>query len=50
MLASCDVIAFVATTSAERARAFYESVLGLELLYEEPFALVFDVNGVMLRV
>ena len=50
MLNTSDVIAFVATTNPERARAFYEGVLGLSLLADEPFALVFDANGVMLRV
>ena len=50
MLSTSDVIAFVATTKPEQARAFYERVLGLSLLADEPFALVFDVNGVMLRV
>src|SRR5947209_8080903 len=50
-LASCSPIAFVATTDPERARAFYRDTLGLRLTSEElPFALVFDLNGVMLRV
>lgn len=40
----------MATTKPERARAFYEGVLGLSLLADEPFALVFDANGVVLRV
>ena len=33
-----------------RARAFYEDVLGLSLVADEPFALVFDLAGTMLRV
>ncbi len=49
-LASCDVIAFVATTEPDRAREFYETVLGLRLIEEQPFALAFDANGTMLRV
>ena len=49
-LASCDVIAFVATTEPDRAREFYETVLGLHLIEEQPFALVFDANGTMLRI
>jgi catechol 2,3-dioxygenase-like lactoylglutathione lyase family enzyme len=40
----------VATTDAARARTFYEGVLGLRLVADEPFALVFDLAGVMLRV
>ena len=51
LLASCDPIAFVASTDAERARVFYRDVLGLTLSSEDlPFALVFDLNGTMLRV
>ena len=44
-------MAFVATTDPQKARAFYEGVLGLRLVEDEkPFALVFDANGTMLRV
>ena len=50
MLASCDVIAFVATTDAERAREFYAGVLGLRLVDDQPAALVFDAHGTMLRI
>jgi catechol 2,3-dioxygenase-like lactoylglutathione lyase family enzyme len=50
MLANCDIVAFVATTDAARARAFYEGVLGLRLVDDEPFALVFEAHGTMLRV
>ena len=51
ILGGSDVIAFVPTTDAVKARAFYEGVLGLRLVSDEqPFALVFDANGTMLRV
>jgi catechol 2,3-dioxygenase-like lactoylglutathione lyase family enzyme len=50
MLSTCDVIAFVATADPERSRQFYESTLGLRLVSDEPFALVFDAGGTMLRV
>jgi catechol 2,3-dioxygenase-like lactoylglutathione lyase family enzyme len=50
MLNASNVIAFVATVNSERARAFYEVKLGLTLVEDNPFALVFDANGVMLRV
>ena len=50
MLNSCDVIAFVATTEPARAREFYGKVLGLGLVADEPFALVFDAHGTMLRI
>jgi catechol 2,3-dioxygenase-like lactoylglutathione lyase family enzyme len=45
-----DIIAFVPTTDPARAREFYAGTLGLELEDENPFALVFRVNGSMLRV
>jgi catechol 2,3-dioxygenase-like lactoylglutathione lyase family enzyme len=50
MLASDDLIAFVATADPGRARAFYAGTLGLPLEDESPFALVFRANGTMLRV
>lgn len=50
MLGSQNVIAFIATTDAARARAFYADTLGLRLVAEEPWALVFDAHGTMLRV
>src|SRR5215470_14541368 len=50
MLAHCDLIAFIATAHPEEARRFYSEVLGLRLLEDSPFALVFDANGTMLRI
>jgi catechol 2,3-dioxygenase-like lactoylglutathione lyase family enzyme len=51
ILGASDVIAFAPTTNPARSRAFYEGVLGLRLVADEkPFALVFDLNGTMLRV
>jgi catechol 2,3-dioxygenase-like lactoylglutathione lyase family enzyme len=50
MLGSSEVIAFVATTNADLSRSFYESVLGLRLVADEPWAIVFDAGGTMLRV
>jgi catechol 2,3-dioxygenase-like lactoylglutathione lyase family enzyme len=49
-LASEQLVAFAATTNQERAKEFYGSVLGLALLSQDGFALVFDANGVVLRV
>lgn len=45
-----DVIALIVTTQPEKAREFYEQRLGLTLVEDEQFALVFDVNGIMLRI
>lgn len=50
MLADQSLIAFVATTDAARARQFYEHVLGLQLLGDEPYALVFRVGPTTLRI
>src|SRR5271166_3721191 len=50
VLGSQKLAAFVGTTDAGRAKAFYRDSLGLRLVSEEPIALVFDANGTMLRV
>ena len=49
-LGSQDIMAFVHTCNRERAKAFYQDTLGLTLLSEDPFAMAFDANGIMLRV
>jgi len=43
-------ILFLATADAKRARAFYEGVLALSFVADEPPALVFQVGGSMLRI
>jgi catechol 2,3-dioxygenase-like lactoylglutathione lyase family enzyme len=50
LLASCPIVAFVGTTNPARAKKFYSDALGLPLVSEDGFAIVFDVNGTMLRV
>jgi predicted enzyme related to lactoylglutathione lyase len=50
MLESAELIAFVATADVPRARAFYEDVVGLQLVGDDGFALVFDAHGTTLRV
>ena len=50
MLAGSKVVAFLATSDAARAKAFYGEVLGLHLLSEDGFAVVFDSQGTVLRV
>jgi catechol 2,3-dioxygenase-like lactoylglutathione lyase family enzyme len=50
MLNSRPLIAFVATTDPQRAKAFYGKTLGLRLVSEDGFALTFDAGGTMLRV
>ena len=43
-------IVFLATANAKRSRAFYERVLGLDFVADEPPALVFQVGHSMLRI
>lgn len=50
MLRNAKIVAFVGTLDAGRAKVFYRDTLRLTLVDENPFALVFDSNGVMLRV
>ena len=50
MLASRNLVAFLAVRNADNARAFYRDKLGLPLISEDRFALVFNANGTMLRV
>jgi len=50
MLGNADLIAFVPTRDPQKSRRFYEQALGLEFVNEDPFALVFNAHGVMLRI
>ncbi len=49
MLGSTDIVDFVPITDPDRARAFYEGVLGLRFVNEDGFALMLDANGIMVR-
>ena len=50
MLTNSRLVAFGATTDTKRARAFYEGMLELQFIFEDDFAIVYDVNGVTLRI
>lgn len=50
MLENCQLTAFVATADPDKARDFYENTLGLKLVSDEEYAIVFDANGTTLRV
>ena len=50
MLNQSRLVCFIATTDADRARAFYQDTLGLALIEDGGYALVFDANGTQLRV
>lgn len=45
-----SVVTFLLTQNAEAAMAFYRDKLGFRFLRDDGFALVFDMNGVMLRI
>ncbi len=49
MLGKTDIIAFVPITDSEKARGFYEGVLGLRFIKDDGFALVLEANGIMIR-
>jgi catechol 2,3-dioxygenase-like lactoylglutathione lyase family enzyme len=50
-LSKHNIIGFVTIVDVARAKKFYRDTLGLRLVGEEPpFALVFDANGIMLRL
>lgn len=50
MLGSNNIVAFVPTRDAAKARAFYECLLGLRFVNDDGFAMVLDANGIMVRV
>jgi catechol 2,3-dioxygenase-like lactoylglutathione lyase family enzyme len=50
MLTGAKLIAFGATTDGARAVAFYASVLGLSVRYEDDFAVSLESGGIELRL
>jgi catechol 2,3-dioxygenase-like lactoylglutathione lyase family enzyme len=50
MLGSYDLVAFVLTNDAARAKTFYSDTLGLKFISQDDYAVVFDANGTMVRV
>ena len=50
MLNDKKIVAFLPTTDFDKARAFYEDVLGLRFVHNDGFAMVLDANGTMIRV
>jgi catechol 2,3-dioxygenase-like lactoylglutathione lyase family enzyme len=50
MLTDAPIVAFTATTQPDKAIAFYRDTLGLALVEESDYALVFRGAGTMLRV
>lgn len=50
MLGTSKVVGFVATTQPEEAKHFYEQYLGLRLVEDTPFALVFESGNTTVRI
>ena len=50
ILGTQKMAAFAAVRNRDAARTFYRDTLGLTLLGEDRFALVFDANGTTLRL
>jgi len=50
MLSTSAPVAFLATAMPDRARAFYADTLGLPVLSDDEFSVVFDMGGVPLRL
>jgi catechol 2,3-dioxygenase-like lactoylglutathione lyase family enzyme len=50
MLGNQSIMAFVPVVDAGRARSFYEKTLGLKVVSEDPYGIMFDANGVTLRM
>ena len=50
MLDDHEITAFLATSDAASMKRFYEEVLGLRLIEDTPFALVFAMRQATLRI
>ncbi|HVN03915.1 MAG TPA: VOC family protein [Bryobacteraceae bacterium] len=50
MLGTQKIMVFAAVRDRDAARKFYRDTLGLHLIGEDQFALVFNANGTILRV
>jgi hypothetical protein len=44
-LGDCELIAFSQTTQPARAKAYYGEVIGLKLEEDNPFSIVFVLDG-----
>jgi catechol 2,3-dioxygenase-like lactoylglutathione lyase family enzyme len=50
ILGSAKVGTFICTRDRAKAKTFYGGTLGLELQYEDDYAVVFDIAGTTLRI
>lgn len=50
MLNTAKLVAFAPIRDSQPSRAFYEGILGLQFVSDDPFALVMNSNGTILRL
>jgi len=50
MLGTTKIMAFIPTKDYDKARAFYEGILGLRYVGNDGHAMTLDANGIMIRV
>jgi catechol 2,3-dioxygenase-like lactoylglutathione lyase family enzyme len=50
MLGKFNIVAFVPIKDPAKAQTFYEETLGLRFVKDDGFALLFDANGIMVRM
>ncbi len=50
MLENSTLVAFIATAKPVESLAFYKESLGLAVIEDTPFALVFNANGTTIRI
>jgi len=50
MLTSPTITAFLPTVKPKQAKEFYSNILGLKLISEDNYAIVYEGNGVTLRI
>lgn len=50
MLSESEVMGFIPTKDATKARAFYEGQLGLRVISDDRFALVIESRGTIIRI
>jgi catechol 2,3-dioxygenase-like lactoylglutathione lyase family enzyme len=50
MLNTSKIVAFAAVRDRDAARKFYRDTLGLKLMGEDQFAMIFDANGTTVRI
>lgn len=50
MLGSHNLMTFILTSKPEKAKTFYADTLGLTFVTEDQYAVVFDANGITVRL